>query len=53
MFDKKAKKKQKHIHLVTEDGLYDQKAFFCQKKLRKDKFKEYSFTFDLLLQFLA
>ena len=27
MFDKKQKSCVKHIHLVTDDGLYDQKAF--------------------------
>ena len=27
MFDEKQKSCVKHIHLVTDDGLYDQKAF--------------------------
>ena len=27
MFDKKQKSCIKHIHLVTDDGLYNQKAF--------------------------
>ena len=27
MFDKKQKSCAKHIHLVTADGLFDQKAF--------------------------
>ena len=32
MFDKKQKSCVKHIHLVTDDGLYDQKAFYTVKK---------------------
>ena len=28
MFDKKQKSCVKHIHLVTDDGLYDGKAFY-------------------------
>ena len=31
MFDKKQKSCVKHIHLVTDDGLYDQKAFYTVK----------------------
>ena len=32
MFDKKQKSCIKHIHLVADDGLYDQKAFYTVKK---------------------
>ena len=28
MFDKKQKRSVKHIHLVTDDGLSDRKAFY-------------------------
>ena len=31
VFDKKQKRSVKHIHLVTDDGLYDQKAFYKLK----------------------
>ena len=31
MFDKKQKSCVKHIHLVTDDGLYDRKAFYKVK----------------------
>ena len=31
MFDKKQKSCVKHIHLVTDDGLYDQKPFYKVK----------------------
>ena len=31
MFDKKQKSCVKHIHLVTDYGLYDQKAFYTVK----------------------
>ena len=31
MFDKKQKSCVKRIHLVTDDGLYDQKAFYIVK----------------------
>ena len=31
MFDKKQKSCVKRIHLVTDDGLYDQKAFYTVK----------------------
>ena len=31
MFDKKQKGCAKCIHLVTDDGLYDQKAFYTVK----------------------
>ena len=31
MFDKKQKKCVKRIHTVTDDGLYDQKAFYKLK----------------------
>ena len=31
MFDKKQKSCVKRIHLVTDDGLYDQKAFYTEK----------------------
>ena len=31
MFDKKQKSYVKRIHLVTDDGLYDQKAFYIVK----------------------
>ena len=31
MFDKKQKCCVKQIHLVTDDGLYDQKAFYTVK----------------------
>ena len=31
MFDKKQKSSVKCIHLVTDDGLYDQKAFYTVK----------------------
>ena len=33
MFDKKQKRCVKHIHLVTDDGLYEQKAFYTVKKI--------------------
>ena len=33
MFDKKQKRCVKRIHLVTDDGLYDQKAFYTVKKI--------------------
>ena len=32
MFDKKQKSCVKCIHLVTDDGLYDQKVFYTVKK---------------------
>ena len=32
MFDKKQKRCVKRIHLVTDDGLYEQKAFYSVKK---------------------
>ena len=31
MFDEKQKSSVKRIHLVTDDGLYDQKAFYTVK----------------------
>ena len=31
MFDKKQKGCVKHVHLVTDDGLYDSKAFYTVK----------------------
>ena len=31
MFDKKQKSCVKRIHLVTDDGLYDRKAFYTVK----------------------
>ena len=31
MFDKKQKSCVKHIHFVTDDGLYNQKAFYTVK----------------------
>ena len=31
MFDKKQKSCAKRIHLVTDDGLYDRKAFYTVK----------------------
>ena len=31
MFDKKQKLSVKQIHLVTDDGLYNQKAFYTVK----------------------
>ena len=31
MFDKKQKGCVKHVHLVTDDGLYDWKAFYTVK----------------------
>ena len=31
VFDKKQKRCVKRIHLVTDDGLYDQKAFYTAK----------------------
>ena len=31
MFDKKQKSCVKRIHVVTDDGLYDQKAFYTVK----------------------
>ena len=31
MFDKKQKSCVKRIHLVTDDGLYDRKAFYMVK----------------------
>ena len=31
MFDKNQKSCVKRIHLVTDDGLYDQKAFYTAK----------------------
>ena len=33
MFDKKQKSCVKRIHLVTDDGLYDRKAFYTVKTL--------------------
>ena len=32
MFDKKQKSCVKRIHLLTDDGLYDRKAFYTVKK---------------------
>ena len=32
MFDKKQKRCVKRIHLVNDDGLYNQKAFYTVKK---------------------
>ena len=31
MFDKKQNRSVKHIHLVTDDGLYNRKAFYKVK----------------------
>ena len=33
MFDKKQKSCVKRIHLVTDDGLYDRKAFYTAKNV--------------------
>ena len=33
MFNKKQKSCVKRIHLVTDDGLYDQKAFYTVKNV--------------------
>ena len=38
MFDKKQKSCVKRIHLVTDDGLSDRKAFYKVKKKRKKFF---------------
>ena len=32
MFDKKQKNYVKHIHLITDDGLHDRKAFYKVEK---------------------
>ena len=50
MFDKKQKSCVKHIYLVTDDGLYDQKAFYAVKivfyssSMNDGKFINYSAT---------
>ena len=45
MFDKKQKSCVKRIHLVTDDGLYDRKAFYTVKIVF------YSSSFALSLQY--
>ena len=47
VYDKKQKSYVKRIHLVTDDGLYDQKAFysvkivFCSSSMNDGKFINY------------
>ena len=63
MFDKKQKKCVKRIHLVTDDDLYDRKAFYkvkivfiqpLNKCLRKTlKIKNYEYNNIKILQFLT
>ena len=40
MFDKKQQSCVKRIHLVTDDGLFDRKAFYTEKVVFYSPFRE-------------